>query len=193
MLVVLHAIALFADDQPPVITFSVSSPQQITETSNLVFEVTVTDAEEASLTLDLTLIKVPSPIHIEFLVRLDGHNGSFGYSAMAGTSLNSPYYIGFVANDGVNPPVTNIMTIVVLPPPPPAPVPVELTDARFFTETSFAFRINSQSSDSVNIIEASTNLVDWSVIGTNHGGLKLFIDSNLEGPTRFYRARTSQP
>jgi hypothetical protein len=74
---------------------------------------------------------------------------------------------------------------------PPPPAPLVLSPQGFATNRNFQFKLSSTTNTGFGI-QASTNLADWTGIGsgfTDMSGLLFFQDTNAAGfPSRFYRA-----
>jgi hypothetical protein len=158
-----------AQNLPPVITFSVPSPQQVEVGSNFTFTVTVTDPE--GITPILAVTNWPPPSHFNYgetLYREGRIDASFGCVIASGAQFGSPYEIIFTASDGVNLPVSKTMTIVVIA---TNALPIALTNAAF-QAGQFHFEITGATpKGTTSIIQASTNLIDWVSIGTNGFGI----------------------
>ena len=85
---------------------------------------------------------------------------------------------------------------VVVPPPAAAPITPVLSASGFGTNGFFQFALTS-SSNTIFGIKASTNLTNWTVIGsgtTGTNGTLIFQDTNWSGfPARYYRAYWPYP
>lgn len=189
LVLVQMAFRINAQDAPPVITFSVPSPQQVAEGSNLTFGVTATASEGAAVTL--TLSNWPPGFH--FFYVSEGSStatGTFTYIPSFGARFGSPYDVVFVASDGVNPPVSKTMTIVVSAADPFPILPIMITNAAYHDGNFYFEMTGLVPHGTTRIIEASTNLIDWVAIGTNRpiDGCACFIDlESTNFVRRFYR------
>jgi hypothetical protein len=152
-----------AQDAPPVIMFSVPSPQQVGEGSNLTFIVTATDPEGAAIALTFSNWP-PGAVHYDASIGNGTETGTFTYIPSFGARFGSPYDVIFVASDGVNLPVSNTMTIVVVA---GNGVPVGLTNAAYHDGNFYFEMTGLVPHGTTRIIEVSTNLIDWVAIGTN--------------------------
>jgi len=178
-----------ADNTAPVITFSVPSPQVVAIGSNLTFGVTVTDADGDIP--ELTITNWPPGIrHFDAAVGSGSVTGSFTCIPSTAAGWTSPYSVLFVASDGVNPPVSNIMTVVVTP---AAAAVVTLTNG-VWESGQFHFEIRGAGppKGTIGVVQASTNLVNWETVGILGGEQPVdsFTDrAAADSPWRFYRVR----
>lgn len=167
-----------AQNLPPVITFSIPSPQQVAAGSSFAFTVTTIDPEGVEMIQTMTNWPPPSSFH--------GEEGIGSVVSLWCSGIRSGSYdVIFTASDGVNPPVSKTMTIVV----DPAPIKIVLTHTAYANgQFSFNFTRSGPLTlhDSFEI-QASTNLIDWVPIGTNSCTC-LFTDSSVSNSSRrFYR------
>src|SRR4051794_14135460 len=112
---ILMNVAMIASAQnlPPAISFSLPSPQQVELGSQLLFTYTVVDPE--GITPSLTITNRPQGIiHFDESIIYQGTiTETYSYSPLFQAKLDFLYKLTFIISDGINPPVTNIMTIVV--------------------------------------------------------------------------------
>jgi hypothetical protein len=187
---VLIAFRTNAQDAPPVITFSVPSPQQVAEGSNLTFVVTATDPESAAITLTFSNPPPHQFFSYDATIGNGTETGTFTYIPSYGAHFGSPYDVVFVASDGVNPPVSKTMQIIVSAAVPTVSVTITNLSNQ---DGNFSFEmVKTGSKSTVWIIEASTNLTDWAPIGTNGplDGCDCFTDlESTNFVQRFYRVK----
>jgi hypothetical protein len=175
-----------AQDAPPIITFSVPSPQQVAEGSNLTFIVTATDPEGAAIALTSSNWP-PGAVHYDASIGNGTETATFTYIPSYGARFGSPYDVIFVASDGVNPPVASTMTIVVVA---GNADPIVLTNAVHRNGYFYFEMTGLVPHGKTRKIEASTNLIDWVAIGTNGPieGCGCFTDvESTNFVRRFYR------
>ena len=179
-----------ATNTPPVMTFSVRSPQVVAVGSTLTFAVTVTDADGDVPELTITNWP-PGSRHFDAAFGSGSLTGSFTYIPSTAARWASPYDVVFIASDGVNPPVSNTMTVVVTP---AGAAPVTLAHA-VCENGVFHFEIlgAGPSIGTVGVVQASTNLMNWETIGILGGGdqpVDSFTDAAATNSAcRFYRVR----
>ena len=178
-----------ATNTAPVMTFSVPSPQVVAVGSNLTFAVTVTDADGDIP--ELTITNWPPGIrHFDAAVGNGSLTGSFTTIPSTVARWTSPYDVLFIASDGVNPPVSNTMTVVVTP---AWAAPLVLTNG-LCENGQFHFEILGAGppKGTIGVVQVSTNLTNWETIGILGGGdqpVDSFTDAAATNSTRFYRVR----
>jgi hypothetical protein len=177
------ALIASAQNIPPVISFSLPSPQQVVVGSNLVFTFTVVDPEGITPSLIITN-RPPGRFHFDESIGYQGtRTGAYSYTPIFQAQFGGPYELTFIASDGINPSVTNNMTIVVIA---AAPNPITLTNYAY-ANGQFSFAKSGLEMAPFEI-QASTNLIDWVPIATNYCGTCPFTDSFVSNSShRFYR------
>jgi hypothetical protein len=171
-------------------TFSVPSPQVVAVGSNLTFAVTVTDADGDVPDVTITN-RPPGFFHFDAALGSGSLKGSFTYVPSTAARWASPYSVVFIASDGVNPPVSNAMTIVVTP---AWAAPVTLANPVYENgQFHFAILGTGPPNGTIGVVQSSTNLINWETIAILGGGdqpVDSFTDAAATDSTRrFYRVK----
>ena len=179
-----------ATNTAPVMTFSVPSPQVVAIGSNLTFAVTVTDADGDIPELTITN-RPPGFFHFDAALGSGSLKGSFTYIPSTAARWASPYSVVFIASDGVNPPVSNTITVVVTP---ASAAPVTLANAAYENgQFHFAILGTGPPNGTIGVVQASTNLINWEtigILGSADQPVDSFTDAaTADSPRRLYRVK----